>query len=145
MRLRQGSDLRERGSLTLELAILTPAVLTLLGLVILAGRVEVAASAVDQAAAAAARAASLARTPQQAQDAATTTANQSLTDQDLTCAALTVTVTTAGFDVPVGQPADVAVRVSCTISLSGLGVPGMPASRTLTSTTTSPLDTYRSR
>ncbi len=51
----------DRGSATIELAVLAPALLALLGLVIVAGRISVAGSAVEQAAASAARAASIAR------------------------------------------------------------------------------------
>ena len=54
----RGSD---RGSATIEMAVLAPALLALLGLVILAGRISAAGSAVEQAAASAARAASIAR------------------------------------------------------------------------------------
>jgi len=136
---------QDDGSMTLELAILTPAVLALLGLVIVAGRIEVAGAAVEQASAAAARAASQARSPEAAQQAATQTANDELTGQGLHCANLSVTVNTAGFTTAVGTPAQVTARVACTVQLSDLSVPGMPGSRLLISETASVLDRYRSR
>lgn len=135
----------EQGSATLELAILSPAVLALLALAIAAGRIEVAGGAVEQAAAAAARAASIARTPSTARAAATEEASASLRQQGITCGTLDVTVDTAGFAVPVGQPAQVEVSVACTVALSDLAVPGLPGTRTLRAQVASPLDRYRSR
>ena len=135
----------ERGSVTLELAILAPAVLALLGLVIVAGRVEVAGGAVEHASAAAAREASLARTPEAARQAATRAAMVNLAEQDLHCTSVDVTVDTSGFSVPVGRPALVSARVTCTVGLSDIGVPGMPGSRTLTARSDSVLDQFRSR
>ena len=135
----------DRGSATLELAILAPALLALLGLVIGAGRIEVAAGAVEQAAASAAREASIARTPAAARADAEQAAHDSLRNQGITCSALTVTVDTGGFAVAVGQPAQVQVRVACSLALGDLGVPGMPGTKTLRAQAASPLDRYRSR
>ena len=135
----------DRGSVTLELAILTPALILLLGLVALAGRVEVAASAVEHAAAAGARAASLARTVDAARAVATETVQRELDAQGLRCAPSTVAVDTAGFDAPLGDPATVTVTTSCTVTMSDLDVPGLPGSRTLTGQATSPIDRYRTR
>jgi Flp pilus assembly protein TadG len=135
----------DRGSVTLELAILTPALLMLIGLVVVAGRIEVASAAVDQASAAAAREASLARTPSAARAAATRAATANLAAQNLHCTDVRVTVDTAGFAVPVGTPAQVTARVTCTLSTGDLSVPGMPGTRTITASSQSSLDTYRGR
>ena len=136
---------RDGGSVTLELAILTPALLMLLGLVVVAGRIEVASAAVDQASAAAAREASLARTPSAARAAATRAATANLAAQNLHCTDVRVTVDTAGFAVPVGSPAQVTARVTCTLSTGDLSVPGMPGTRTISASSQSSLDTYRGR
>lgn len=135
----------DRGSATLELAILAPALLVLLGLVIAAGRIEVAAGAVEQAASAAAREASIARTGSAARASATGTARDSLRSQGIVCGVLEVEVEASGFSVAAGSPANVAVSVNCTVPLSDLAVPGMPGSRTLRARMVSPLDRYRSR
>ena len=135
----------DSGSVTLELAILGPALLLLLGLVVAAGRIEVAGAAVEQAASAAAREASIARTASAARAAATSSARQSLRDQGLDCAGLDVTVDTAGFAVAAGLPAQVGVSVVCSVPLSDLAVPGLPGSRTMRAQMASPLDRYRSR
>jgi Flp pilus assembly protein TadG len=142
MRRRGSSD---RGSASLELAILAPAVLALLGLVIAAGRIEVAGGAVEQAAAAAARDASLARTAPAARVAATQSAHDSLRSQGITCGVLDVVVDTAGFAVAPGSAALVKVSVACSVSLSDLAVPGMPGTRTMRAQMASPLDRYRAR
>ena len=135
----------DQGSATLELTVLAPAVLALLGLAIAAGRIEIAGGAVEQAAAAAAREASIARTESTARMAATETARNSLQNQGVTCGVLEVVVDTAGFAVAVGLPAQVQVGVACTVELSDLAVPGMPGARTLRARVASPLDRFRSR
>ena len=136
---------RERGSATLELAILAPVLLLLLGLVVLAGRVQVAAGAVEHAAMSAAREASLARTVDGARATASSAAARELDGQDIRCAASSVTVDTAGFGAPLGQSATVSATLICTVSFADLAIPGLPGSRTLTSTATSPIDRFRAR
>ncbi|GGB91498.1 TadE/TadG family type IV pilus assembly protein [Cellulomonas carbonis] len=135
----------DAGSATLEVAILTPALLLLLALVVFAGRVQVAAGAVEHAAAVAAREASLTRTAGAARTAATTAATIDLDGQDLRCATSTVTVDTAGFARPLGSGSHVTATVTCTVSIADLAIPGLPGTRTLTATATSPLDRYRAR
>ncbi len=136
---------QDTGSITLELTILTPAILLLLGLVIVAGRIEIANQAIDGASQAAAREASLARTPQAARAAATRAATENLAAHNLHCTGVTVSVDTTGFAVAVGTPAQVTARVTCTLDLGDLSVPGVPGSRSLTSQSVSVLDTYRAR
>ena len=135
----------DSGSVTLELAILGPALLLLLGLVVAAGRIEVAGAAVEQAAASAAREASIARTAPAARAAATSSARQSLRDQGIDCAGLDVTVDTAGFGVAAGLPARVGVSVVCSVPLGDLAIPGLPGLRRMQAQMASPLDRYRSR
>lgn len=131
------------GSLTLELAILTPAILLLLGAMVVVGRVQVAAAGVEHAAAVAARDASLARTAQAAQSAAATAADRELAS--LGCVSNTVTVDTAGFGEPLGRPATVTATITCSVTFGDLALPGLPGSRTLSATSTSPLDSWRQR
>ena len=134
-----------RGSATVELVLIAPALLALLALTVLAGRIVLAGGTVEQVAAAGARAASLARTPAAAATAADTAVRQTLGEQRLQCAAVTVTVDPSGFGVPLGQPATVAVEVSCQVQLADLTVPGLPGTRTLSDRAVSPLDPYRGR
>ena len=139
------SGTSERGSATLELAIIGPALIVLLAVVIAAGRIQVAGGAVEQAAAAGAREASIARSPAAAAAIAEAAATRVLTQQDLDCAALTVTTDTSGYAAPVGQVGQVGATVTCVVPLSDLGVPVLPGARTLTAQSTSVLDRYRGR
>jgi Flp pilus assembly protein TadG len=132
----------DRGSIAIELAVLGPALMLVFGLIIAAGRLANAHNAVDNSAAAAARAASLARTAPSARDAARDAAQRELAGRH--CTAVTVAVNTAGFAVPVGQPATVRVTVTCPVRLSDIGLPGL-GSRTVTATAVSPIDTRRER
>jgi hypothetical protein len=137
---------RDRGAVTLEVAILSPALLAMISLSILAMRIEVAKEAVGFAAHDAARIASISRTAAQARADARSTALRTLQSQDLPCHnGATVTVNTSQFSVPVGQPAFVTATVVCNVRLGDLGLPGTPGSITLTATFTSYLDQYRGR
>lgn len=133
----------DRGSVSLELAILAPAVLLLLGALVFAGRVQTSSAAVEQAARAAARDASLARTVDAAQTAARASAQRELAGS--ACASTDVAVDTAGFTAPVGSPGVVSVTVTCNVSMADLAIPGLPGSRTLTGQATSSIDRYRGR
>jgi Flp pilus assembly protein TadG len=144
-RARGGTGRGDRGALSLELAILGPALLMVLALVIAAGRIYLSGSSVDDAARDAARAASLQSSPVAAQGTAEQVADQTLASEGLHCTSTTVTVPTAGFTVPLGQPASVTVTVSCRAALSDIGLPGLPGSKLLTSSFTSSLDPYRPR
>jgi Flp pilus assembly protein TadG len=138
-------QLTDRGSASLELAILGPALLLLLGLVIAAGRIAVSGGAIEAAARDAARQASIARDPANAAAGARAAAMDTLAEQDLRCATLTVHLDTTGFTAPVGAPAQVTARVSCVVALADLAVPGLPGTKTLQASFASPLDSYRER
>jgi Flp pilus assembly protein TadG len=114
-------------------------------LIVFAGRVAIANQAVGAAANDAARTASISRTQAQALEVARTAAATALTNQDLNCRSVTVSVDTTGFAAPVGTPASVQATVSCVVNLSDLSAPGIPGTRTVTATMSSPLDTYRER
>ena len=135
---------REAGNAALELIVLAPVILFLLGLVIAAGRTSVAQGSVAAAARDAARQASISLTPSAAQTAALSSARAALGQDGLNCDPV-VRVNVSGFGVPVGEPANVQATVTCQVSLSSLVVPGMPGSKTLRATFRSPLDPYRGR
>ena len=136
---------RDGGNAAVELAPVAFVLIMFLGLLITAGRITLATLAVGDAARDAARQASIARSPQEASAAAVASARAALSADHLDCAPQVATGT-AGFGVPVGQPASVTATVTCTVSLAGLaGLPGIPGSRTITATFTSPLDEFRGR
>src|SRR5436305_7792555 len=118
----------ERGSAAIEAAILAPPLLVLIGLAIVGGRIQIAGGAIEAAAHDAARAASISRTAGQAQASAYAAAGATLGQQGLHCASLTVQVNTAGFAVPVGQAATVAVTITCVVDFSDLVADGLPGS-----------------
>jgi Flp pilus assembly protein TadG len=135
---------RDAGNAALELVILAPVILFLLGLVIAAGRTSIAQGSVAAAARDAARQASISLTPGAARTAALSSARAALGQDGLNCDPV-VRVNVSGFGVPVGEPANVRATVTCRVSLASLLVPGMPGSRTLRATFQSPLDPYRGR
>ena len=121
-----------------------PAFMLFVALVILAGRLAIATQAVEASASEAARVASIARTQGAATSAATTAATSSLANQNVHCVRSTVTVDTAGFDAPVGTPAQVTATVALRRGPSPTcPFPASPAPSTVTATATSPIDTYR--
>ncbi|MFC5830052.1 TadE/TadG family type IV pilus assembly protein [Nonomuraea insulae] len=130
--------------MALETAIVAPALMALLVLVIAAGRVAIAQGSIDAAARDAARQASIARDPGTARAAALASAEDTLGREGLKCSP-SVTVDTRGFAKPVGTPAVVSATVTCEVEISDIALPGIPGSKALTSDFTSPLDPFRAR
>lgn len=131
--------------MSVELAVLAPALLLLLSFAIWAGRTQVADNGVEEAARAAARAASLAVDADTAVAVATAQAQETLARQDLRCENLNVDVDSTGFRTPLGESGDVAVAVTCTVAMADLLAPGLPGSVTVDATFSSPVDAYRER
>jgi hypothetical protein len=141
---------RDRGSASVEVAILTPAFLFLIVLAAVVGRVTIAQNAIAVAAHDAARAASIARTASEAEDAAAGAATDTLEQQGLSCAGLDVEVDVDDFDTAPGLPSNpgnppiVSVRVVCQVSLVDLPMLDFDEA-TVVATHTSPIDYYRGR
>lgn len=135
----------ERGSAAIEAAIGVPAFALFVGLIIFGGRTATTHEALQSAAADAARSASLARDADVARAAAREAATASITNQQIGCSAINVDVDTTDFSKQPGVPGSVNVTVSCRLDLSDLAVPGVPGSRVLQATMSSPLDTWRER
>jgi Flp pilus assembly protein TadG len=135
----------DAGAVAVEAAILAPALLLILALLMFGGRNAIATGAVEQAAVDAARAASLARTGAHADTAARDAAARSLADQDLDCATITIRVDTSGFRTRPGESASVDATVVCLLRLSDLALPGLPGSKRISATAVSVVDTYRER
>ncbi|SOC46123.1 TadE-like protein [Blastococcus aggregatus] len=135
----------ERGSVSVELALLAPALLLVLSFAVVAGRTQVADGAVAEAARAAAREASLARDGVTAAALARAQADRTLAAQGLRCQSTSVDVDTTGFQTPPGQPGDVTVSVTCVVGMADLLAPGLPGSVTVEASFSSPVDAYRER
>lgn len=129
----------DRGSVAVEVVLVAPLLIVLLLLVAGLGRIAHTRGQVDGAAADAARTASLQRDPAAAQRAGQDAARAYLGPR--ACRSLDVVIDTASFG-PGGQ---VTAQVHCIASLAGLGLSGLPGSRSFTATAVAPLDTYRSR
>jgi Flp pilus assembly protein TadG len=135
----------DRGSATVELTLVVPALVLVLGLLVAGGRIWFARTVVTAAAQTAARAGSLARTPTSAAADGQDAGRASLSTAGLRCAAASVEVQTAAFAVPVGTPATVRATVRCRVPLADLTLPGLPGSLLLEGAGAAALDTYRSR
>ena len=127
------------GSTTVELVLLTPVLLAFLALMVLLGRIAEAGGQVEGAARDASRAASLERSTATAAAAAHQAAETNLAGQRVTCRDLKVVLDTGNWR-PGGS---VGAEVRCAADLSGLGLTGIPGSKTLTGSSVSPLEQYR--
>lgn len=126
------------GFVMIEFLFFVPVLVLLLSLVVLCGRIVHAQNEAEQAAADAARAASLQRSTPAAQQAATNTAQASLTDAGVSCHPVQVTV--SGTADPGSA---ITVTVTCTAALSDLAIDGIPGTKTFTATATSPVEVTR--
>jgi Flp pilus assembly protein TadG len=135
----------ERGAAAVELTLLVPALLLVLGLLVAGGRLWFARTAVNEAAQTAARAASLGRTAGAAASAGREAGAQSLTTAGLHCRSTSVLINTAAFGVPAGTPATITSTVRCTLNFADVFLPNWPGSTELTGRGSAALDTYRSR
>jgi Flp pilus assembly protein TadG len=146
LRWRRGRR-RDRGSMSVELAVIAPGLVLLLLLVGAGGRVVEAQGHVDGAARDAARSASLARSMGQANAFALQAARADLGGSSW-CAQGTVAATVAGFPA-VGQavgPGDsVTVTVTCAINTSPFTILGFNPTTTFTAQAVAPLDPFMCR
>ena len=133
----------QRGSAAIEAAIGVPAFVLFVGLIIYGGRTATTHQSLESAAADAARTASIARDPEAAVTGARQTAAASISNQQIGCHDITVVVDTTDFGKAPGQAGQVTVQLSCRLDLADLAVPGVPGTRVLTATMSSPLDTWR--
>lgn len=127
----------DKGSIAVELVILTPLLLVLLLFVVGLGRIAHASGEVDVAAADAARTASLLRAPLAAKAAGEQAARAHLDGES--CRTLDVDIDTTRLR-PGGL---VTATVRCTAALARLGLAGFPGARTFTATVSVPIDAYR--
>ncbi len=130
----------DRGSVAVELTLLTPLLLLLLVFVVALGRLAEARQQVDDAAAQAARAATVAASVSEASGTAQQVASASLTSDRITCSHLSVVTNTSSF-VPGGI---VQVQVICSVSLQNLSLLHLPGTETVSGSATSPDDRFRS-
>ena len=128
-----------RGSVSVEVAVIAPAFVFLMLLVVFAGKVSEADGNVERAAAEGARAASLRQHPGNAATDARSAVEANLATAGVSCSTLEAIVDTSDFE-PGGT---VTVTVECTASMADVTLLGVPGTRTFTATATEVIDTYR--
>ncbi|MBN1174645.1 MAG: pilus assembly protein [Micromonosporaceae bacterium] len=130
---------RDAGSSTAEMALITPLLVMVLLLVVLCGRLVAAQIDVDAAASSGARSGSIARTEAAARAEAERTARDTLAARGITCRDATVTIDTGGL-----RPASaVTVTISCVVRLADLLLLGVPGTKRVSASATSPIDQWR--
>lgn len=130
----------ESGSIAVEVAVIAPALIFLMLLVVYAGKVSEADGNVERAASNAARAASLRQHPGDATADAQSTASANLDAAGVPCLTLTTDVDTDDF----GPGGTVTVTVRCEASMDDVTLLGVPGRRTFSATAVEVIDTYRS-
>ena len=130
----------ERGSVSVEVAVIAPALVFLLLLVVFAGKVSEADGNVERAAAEGARAASLRQNPGDAIDDAEAVVAENLVAAGVPCTHLDTIVDTSAFEAG----GTVTVTVRCEASMADVTLLGVPGTRSFSATSTEVIDTYRS-
>lgn len=126
----------ERGTMAVEMVILTPVLMMLVLLIVAAGRYVSIRGDVEATARDAARAASLEDSHAQASGIAHQVVQKSL-ESDTNCTAVSL-------DTATWHPAGSAtVRMRCEVSYEGLGLIGLPGSIDINVDSSAPLDPYR--
>jgi Flp pilus assembly protein TadG len=127
------------GSIAVETAVIAPALLVLMLLVVYAGRAAQADADVRSAAARAARAASLTGDADAAALAARVTATANLATAGIDCTQADVQVGTGDFRAG----GSITVQVACQVSNAELLLLTVPGHRWSTATSVQPVDTFR--
>ena len=135
----------ERGAVAMELVVLVPMLMMVLGVMTAGWRLWTARTQVSDAAAAAARAATLEASGQAAAERARLVARADLETVKAECDPSSVDVDTSAFATPPGQPGKVRVDVTCRVRLSDLIAPGLPGSWQVQANREHSLDTFRER
>jgi Flp pilus assembly protein TadG len=129
----------DRGSLTVELVVITPVLFLLATMMVAFGRVAASRQAVVESARAGAETAALQPSATAATSIAATQAAVGVSLGGHSCAHLSVTTDVSHF-YPGG---DVVVTVTCQVALSDVSIPGMPGHTSVSASSTAPIDPFR--
>ncbi len=127
-------DRGERGSMAVEIVILTPVLMMFVMLIVAGGRYVAVQGDIQATARDAVRAASLERDFESARAAAGVVVARSL-DRDTSCGPPDL----SGF----AQGGTARVTLACTVSYAGLGLVGLPGNVAVTGVSNAPIDVYR--
>ena len=125
----------ERGTMSIEMVVLVPVLLLITMVAVAGGRIVSAQGMVEAASRDAARAASMERSV----GAASTAANQSLSQADTANASCSAGVDVGGFR----RGGAVTVSVSCRVKLSDLGLVFLPGTTVVKAESSAPVDQWR--
>ena len=132
-------DVAERGSVSIELVLLTPVLVAMLLLVVAFGRIQNARADVEAAARAAARAASTQRDATSARAAGERAAFMEFDGGRFDCGTITFDIDTAAFTAD----SVVTATVSCGVALGDVTGMGIPGHHVVAATFSEPVDRYR--
>lgn len=140
MTVRRRRRTSDRGSVSVEMAVLVLPIAAIMAMfAIFCTRLAAVRLDLNAAASAAARAASLARTLPAATTAANDAARSNLAGHDRTCDPLLVTIDGGDFR----RGGQIAVTVTCQMSTAGLTGLGLPGTLTGSATAHAVIDTHR--
>ncbi len=125
----------ERGTMSIEMVVLVPVLLLITMVAVAGGRIVSAQGMVEAASRDAARAASMERSV----GAASTAANQSLSQADTANASCSAGIDVGGFR----RGGAVTVSVSCRVKLSDLGLVFLPGTTVVKAESSAPVDQWR--
>jgi hypothetical protein len=136
----------DRGlSPAVEVAVLLPSLLLLLGITVAGGRLWFLRSTVTEAAYSGARAASLERSEDRAAQVGRQLSIDALDRHGVRCHDRSIDLDVDGFTRPIGEPAAVTEQIRCRVEFGDVAVPGLPGSLMITAKASSALDSYRER
>ena len=137
---------RERGAAaSVEAAVILPAILLFVALLLSLGRLALADQHVGAAASAAARAAALERTVPAAERAADEALTVALAEHNVACRRVSTVVEASGVARFLGEVGTVSVQVTCAVELSDVSLPGVPGTVSVTATRDAPVHPLRGR
>jgi Flp pilus assembly protein TadG len=128
----------EEGTALAELVIVAPLLLLVALLMIFFGRIESAQGDVEAAARAGVEAAVVQSSPALAQSSASAAVTATLSSEHMACPTPVVSTNVTNFY----SGGSVSVVVTCVARLSDVAAPGIPGSRTLSASSTAPMDPY---
>ncbi|MEL4356531.1 MULTISPECIES: TadE/TadG family type IV pilus assembly protein [unclassified Luteococcus] len=135
----------ERGAVAVEVVLIVPLLMLVLGTIVAGWRLWSARTQVTDAASSAARAATVERSGSVARGRAEAVARANLDSLDLPCRGAAVEVDVADFARPPGERGEVRVDIACTVSLADLLTPGLPGQWEVRGEGRHTMDTFRER